>query len=209
MTETKQVQAPDTAAQAGEVTRLLRRAEGGDAQALGHAFSSIYDDLKRCARRQLRNQRDGLTTVSLVNETYLRISADPGFRPQDRAQLIGLTSRAMREVLVDQYRAMATVKRGGGKRAVTLSEEIVGDERDAVEALALDRALARLEAVDRRLAQVVEWRYFGGYSESEIAQALAVTERTVQRDWRKARAYLLLALSGASDDPESGPQSAD
>lgn len=203
MADRTQASEAESPARPGEVTRLLRRADAGDAQALGRAFSSIYDDLKRCARNQLRSRRDNLTTVSLVNETYLRISADPGFRPQDRAQLIGLTSRAMREVLVDRYRAMATAKRGGGRQAVTLSEELVGDERDAVEALALDRALARLEEVEPRLAQVVEWRYFGGYSEAEIAQALEVTERTVQRDWRKARAYLLLALSGQDEGSDT------
>lgn len=187
---------------AGEVTRLLRRADAGDSTALADAFGSIYEDLKRSARRQLRRQRDDLSTVSLVNETYLRVSADPSFRPQDRAQLIGLSSRAMREVLIDHYRAMTTIKRGGSRQAVTLSEELVSDQRDAAEALALDRALAKLEQVEPRLAQVVEWRYFGGYSEIEIAQALAVTERTVQRDWRKARAWLLLALS--EDDGEAG-----
>ncbi len=181
----------------GAVTRQLRRAEAGDASALGVAYTTVYEDLKRCARRQLRNDRVPMTTISLINETYLRVAADASFRPQDRPHLIGLTSRAMRQVLVEKFRSMTTAKRGGGEIDRTLSDELIGFGGDALDAIALDRALARLEGVDERMAKVVEWRYFGGYSENEIAEALGVTDRTVQREWRKARAFLLVALTGA------------
>jgi len=184
----------------GTVTGLLRRAGAGDSDAFGLAFSHIYEDLKRSARRQLRFDRSGLTTISLVNETYLRVSRDPSFRPQDRPHLIGLTSRAMREVLVEHFRARATVKRGSANQPVTLSDELAGAGNEAIDTLALNRALEQLEAVDARMAKVVEWRYFGGFSETEIAEALGVTDRTVQRDWRKARAFLQVALTGGETD---------
>lgn len=179
----------------GTVTLLLKRLKDGDQAAFGLAYGSIYEELKRNARRQLRNDRSGLTTISLVNETYLRVASDPSFRPDDRAHLIGLTSRAMREVLVEHFRSISTVKRGGGRPPITISENLA-DDADTIDLLSLDRALERLEAVDERLAKVVEWKYFGGYSEAEIATVLDVTDRTVQRDWRKARAFLQIELSG-------------
>jgi RNA polymerase sigma factor (TIGR02999 family) len=181
----------------GVVTQQLRRAQDGDAEALGAAYSTVYDDLRRCARRYLRNDRVAMSTISLINETFLRVATDAGFRPKDRPHLIGLTSRAMRQVLVEKYRSMVAIKRGGGEAAVTLSEDLVGFGENAMDAIELDRVLAELEAVDQRMARIVEWRYFGGYSEMEIAEALGVTDRTVQREWRKARAFLLVALSGA------------
>lgn len=184
----------------GTVTLLLKRLRDGDQAAFGLAYGSIYEDLKRNARRQLRSDRSGLTTISLVNETYLRVSSDPSFRPEDRGHLIGLISRVMREVLVEHFRSLSAAKRGGGKQPITISENIVDEDIDAIDMLSLDRALERLEAVDERLAKVVEWKYFGGYSEIEIASALGVTDRTVQRDWRKARAFLQIALSGDADD---------
>lgn len=188
------------------VTGLLRRVHDGDPDAFGLAYSSIYEELKRSARRQLRNDRTGLTTISLVNETYLRVSSDPSFRPQDRAHLIGLTSRAMREVLVEHFRSLATVKRGGGNQPVTFSDDLMDSPADTVDTLSLDYALQRLETIDGRLAKVVEWRYFGGYSETEIADALGVTDRTVQRDWRKARAFLQVALSDSASPETSKPE---
>lgn len=185
----------------GDVTRQLRRAQEGDADALGAAYSTVYDDLRRCARRYLRNDRVAMSTISLINETFLRVATDAGFRPKDRPHLIGLTSRAMRQVLVEKYRSMVAIKRGGGDAAITLSEDLVGFGENAMDAIELDRVLEDLETVDQRMARIVEWRYFGGYSETEIAQALGVTDRTVQREWRKARAYLLVALSGADGTP--------
>lgn len=187
----------------GVVTQHLRRAQAGDADALAAAYGTVYEDLRRCARRYLRNDRVPMTTISLINETFLRVATDAGFRPKDRPHLIGLTSRAMRQVLVEKFRSMVAAKRGGGDAAVTLSEELVGFGENAMDAIELDRVLSDLEAVDQRMARIVEWRYFGGYSEPEIAQALGVTDRTVQREWRKARAYLLVALSG--DGGASGP----
>ncbi len=195
----------NTPNETGTVTGLLRRVGDGDANAFDLAFSHVYEDLKRSAHRQLRFDRSGLSTISLVNETYLRISRDPSFRPQDRSHLIGLTSRAMREVLVEHYRSRATVKRGRGHQAVTLSDDLMNADGDAIDMLSLDRALHQLETIDARLAKVVEWRYFGGFSEPEIAKALGVTDRTVQRDWRKARAFLQVALSGehAANDTDT------
>ncbi|HRO64541.1 ECF-type sigma factor, partial [Thermomonas sp.] len=112
----------------------------------------------------------------------------------DRNHLLALSARAMRQVLVDDARARKADKRGGGQEALTLTARLDAGERAALEVLELDDLLQRLHALDERAAQVVELRYFGGYEETEIAQLLGVTDRTVRRDWRKARAFLLNAL---------------
>ena len=166
------------------VTQLLARARAGDAQALGAAYSALYDELKRAARAQLRRMRDAFETTALVHEAYLKLAGGAQLTAVDRNHLLALSARAMRQVLVDDARARKADKRGGGQDALTLTSALGNGEAAAIEVLALDE----------RAAQVVELRYFGGYEETEIAQLLGVTDRTVRRDWRKARAFLLNAL---------------
>jgi RNA polymerase sigma factor (TIGR02999 family) len=179
--------------EAASVTRWLARARDGDAQAMGHAYAVVYDDLKRAAHQQLRRGGGTYNTTALVNETYLKLSADSAFDPNDRRHLLALSARAMRQVLVDHARYVNADKRDGGA-CVTLSTDLASSERAVVEVLALDRMLETLSQADERAARGVELRYFGGYSETEIADMLGVTLRTVQRDWRKARAFLLSEL---------------
>ena len=177
------------------VTQLLARARAGDAQALGAAYSAVYEELKHAARSQLRRMRDAFQTTALVHEAYLKLAGGAPLAALDRNHLLALSARAMRQVLVDDARARKADKRGGGQEALTLTASLGNGDAAAVEVLALDELLASLHRVDERAAQIVELRYFGGYSEPEIADMLGVTDRTVRRDWRKARAFLLSELA--------------
>ena len=176
------------------VTQLLARARAGDAQALGAAYSAVYDELKRAARAQLRRMRDAFETTALVHEAYLKLAGGAQLTAVDRNHLLALSARAMRQVLVDDARARKADKRGGGQDALTLNASLGNAEQAAVDVLALDELLASLHKLDERAAQIVELRYFGGYEEAEIAQMLGLSDRTVRRDWRKARAFLLAEL---------------
>ena len=176
------------------VTQLLARARAGDAQALGAAYSALYDELKRAARAQLRRMRDAFETTALVHEAYLKLAGGAQLTAVDRNHLLALSARAMRQVLVDDARARKADKRGGGQDALTLTASLGNAERAAVDVLALDELLGALHTLDERAAQIVELRYFGGYEEAEIAQMLGLSDRTVRRDWRKARAFLLAEL---------------
>ena len=176
-----------------EVTALLGRARAGDQQALGAAYAAIYDELKRTARIQLRRMRDAFQTTALVNEAYLKLGGGR-MTATDRNHLLALSARAMRQVLVDDARARKAEKRGGGVMALTLTAQIDGGGRAVFEVLALDELLRSLHAADERAAQIVELRYFGGYSEIEIAGMLGISDRTLRRDWRKARAFLLAEM---------------
>ena len=176
-----------------EVTRLLARARAGDAQAMGAAYAAVYDELKRAARLQLRRMHDNFETTALVHEAYLKLGGAQ-LAAQDRNHLLALSARAMRQVLVDDARARKADKRGGGQDALTLGAVAAGDVA-AVEVLKLDELLQSLHRIDERAAQVVELRYFGGYTEIEAAGMLDISESTLRRDWRRARAFLMKETS--------------
>ena len=177
------------------VTQLLARARAGDAQALGAAYSALYDELKRAARAQLRRMRDAFETTALVHEAYMKLAGGAQLAAVDRNHLLALSARAMRQVLVDDARARKAEKRGGGQDALTLTSALGSDSTAVVEVLALDELLSALHRLDERAAQIVELRYFGGYSEIEIAGMLGISDRTLRRDWRKARAFLLAEMN--------------
>lgn len=178
-------------AQQAPVTQLLARARSGDAHALDAAFAAVYDELKLAARLQLRRNRGAFDTTVLVHEAYLKLTGSEKLAPNDRHHLLALSARAMRQVLVDHARNVHALKRGAGQDAVTLTARIGSEERAVVEVLQLDELLGALHKADPRAAQIVELRYFGGYEETEIAEMLEISYRTVRRDWRKARAFLL------------------
>lgn len=177
------------------VTQWLQRARAGEAGALDAAYVAVYDELKRAARLQLRSHRDAFETTALVHEAYLKLVGSARVAVNDRNHLLALSARAMRQVLVDHARIVHAQKRGGGASDVTLTARLGSEERAVVEVLQLDELLAALHGLDERAAQIVELRYFGGYEETEIAQMLGISERTVRRDWRKARAFLLAEMS--------------
>jgi RNA polymerase sigma factor (TIGR02999 family) len=181
----------------GEITALLAAARDGDASAGEALFEAVYRDLKRLARRQLAGQPKGstLSTTGLVHEAYLRLARPGALGQSDRNHFFAVASRAMRQIVVDAARRRGAEKRGGGVLAVELDEgRVAGASGRPDELVALDVALAKLEQLDERLAQVVEWRFFGGLTLEEIGAALDRGERTMKRDWRKARAFLYREL---------------
>lgn len=195
--------APASPSDDGEVLRLLAafRHGGPDRNAaLDRLFPLVYAELRRAADYLLQRERDGhtLQATALVHEAFLKLSSGSAPDVQDRAHFVGIAARAMRQILVDHARRRQAEKRGGGQ-FVTLGDDAAATQgTDADTLLAIHDALTELGAMDARLAQVVEMRFFGGLSETEIATALGVTTRTVQRDWAKARAWLHARLSGAS-----------
>jgi RNA polymerase sigma factor (TIGR02999 family) len=178
--------------ESGQVTELLRRFQDGDRQALDQIYPLVYDELRVAARRALAREREGLTlqATELVHEAFFKLVGADGVQWQGRAHFIAIASRAIRQILVDHARRVRAEKRGGGAEHVTLGDANASLTVPAEEMLALDDALARLGDMEPRLRTVVEYRFFGGLSEREIAEVLGVSERTVQRDWIKARAWL-------------------
>jgi RNA polymerase sigma factor (TIGR02999 family) len=177
----------------GAVTRGLAELAAGSPGALERLVPLLYDDLRRLARQRLRGEREGHTlgTTALVHEAYLRLAAHRRLGAEDRAGFFAAASNTMRRVLVDYARARRRAKRGAGEAPVPLAEvaSFLSD-RAAAETLALDDALTRLEAANPRAARVFEQRLFGGLALEEIAVALGVSTKTVQRDWEAARAWL-------------------
>ena len=180
----------------GEVTLLLAALRGGDDQAMNRLLTLVYDELRQIARRQLGWRRPGQTldTTALVHEAYLKMAPQGDWK--DRTHFMSVAAIAMRQVLIDHARRRVTAKRGGAEgHQVDLDLERLGViELQADKLLALDQALNALAQLDERQSRVVEMRFFTGLSNTEIAEVLKVTERTVKRDWRAARAYLRLQL---------------
>ena len=180
-----------------EITLLLRAASAGDRQAADQVVTLLYGELRRLARSRLRRSGELtlLDTTALVHESYLRLRnvASPDF--PDRKHFLAYAAQVMRTLVIDIARAAQADRRGGQAVHVTLATG-VGDSAavEGDDVLRVHEALQELSSVDARLGQVVEMRYFGGLTEAEIAECLGLTERTVQRDWQKARMFLSMAL---------------
>ncbi len=185
----------------GEVTGLLRRADAGDREAYDRIFGVVYDELRAVAAGHLRRERaeHTLQPTALVHELFLKM-AGGRMTARDRGHFVGLAARAMRQILVDHARRKGAVKRGGDVVHTTLGGEALSVGVEAGRLLDLDRAMERLVERQRR---VVELRFFAGLEEREIAEMLGVTERTVRRDWVKARAWLYAILYGPEGDGET------
>lgn len=183
----------------GAVTRLLAAARQGDPNAPAKLFELVYDDLRVLARRHVRGERNaGPSATSLLHEAFLRIAPRGDLPYADRTHLFAVASRAMRQIVIDDARRRKGLKRGGGQADLDIEAIQVAAPAAAApveDLLALDEALSRLESEAPRLAQTVEWHFFGGLTFSEIAAATDVSRRTVQRDWRAARALLHLELA--------------
>ena len=160
-------------------------------------FLRLYGELRQIAERMLRREAPGhtLQPTALLNEAWLKLGGHDGPDALSREHFLAIAARAMRQVLVEYARRRQAHKRGGDLPPITLADELVGVSIPIEDLLGLDEALVRLAAHDARLAKVVELRFFAGLSEEEIAQALRVTTRTVQRDWVKARAWLQTELA--------------
>jgi RNA polymerase sigma factor (TIGR02999 family) len=179
-----------------DITHLLRSAGSGNREAADAVVVLLYDDLRRLARQRLRQSGDiTLDATALVHESYLKLQRATELEFPDRQHFLAYAARVMHTIVIDLVRARQAERRGGDLQQVTFNTGIadLGPQADD-EILRVHEALAELEAVDARLAQVVEMRYFGGLAEAEIAAALGLTERTVQRDWQKARLFLSMAM---------------
>ena len=184
----------DASFPAGDTLALLTASQAGDASASSALFDAVYDELRRLARRsRQRGAADTLNTTALVHEAYLKLVDRTEVSFEDRGHLLGVAAKAMRHVLVDYARSQNAQKRGGGVRPELLRETLVG-EAPPDEVLALNEALDQLAAVAPRQARIVECRFFGGLTASETAAALDVSEATVHRGWRMARARLFTTL---------------
>ena len=157
----------------------------------------VYDELRRIAHHELRRERPDhtLSTTALVHETYLKLIDQNHLAPGDRARFFAAAVTAMRRVLIGYARQRCALKRGGGDRPLSLDESAIAANDSSETLVALDDALTRLGALNPRLARVVECRYFGGLTEDETAEVLAVTPRTVRRDWVKAKGWLYRELN--------------
>jgi RNA polymerase sigma factor (TIGR02999 family) len=174
------------------LTELLGQLEAGVPQARDALFAAAYTELHRLARTRLRDggRNTVLDTTCLVHETYLRFVSAGELRAEDRRAFFAYASQVMRSVIVDSARERVAQKRGGDWLPLTLSTQLAVDVDDHEKVLKVHEAMEALERADPRLAQVAQMRYFGGYSEQEIAETLDIGERTVRRDWEKARLIL-------------------
>ncbi len=188
---------PAASIPAPEITALLEAAGGGDRNAIDRLFEAVYAELHTIAHRQLRRSAgpSTLNTTGLVHEAYVKFSKQERWSVANRVHFYRLAARAMRSVVIDHARRKGRVKRGGELVAVELDERLLAAPERAEELLAVDEALSRLESVEPELAQVVEWRFYAGLSVDEIAGLLEVSDRTVKRRWRSARAFLFQDLT--------------
>jgi RNA polymerase sigma-70 factor, ECF subfamily len=186
-----------------EITVLLRAWNRGDTAALNQLTPLVYEELRRLARRYMRNERLGnsLQTTALVNEAYLRLVDAQRVGWQDRVHFFAVSAQIMRRILVDAARARASAKRGGQVKRVNHSSAFNLDEIPDVssgrdrELVAIDDALKTLAEMDPRKARVIEMRFFGGLSVEETAEVLKISPQSVMRDWKLAKAWLMRELA--------------
>ncbi|HET8898136.1 MAG TPA: ECF-type sigma factor [Rhodanobacteraceae bacterium] len=181
-----------------EVRRELHRLESGYRGALDRLLPLLSDDLRRLARQQRRRGNSGetLRTTALINEAYLKLRASHRLVSVDRQHFLHTAALAMRHILIDHARSRLAAQRREQDAAVDDAQAPAALYRQAQRVIDIDAALSELEASNPRWAQIVNYRYFAGYSEREVAELLGVSERTVRRDWHQARAWLALALDG-------------
>ena len=181
----------------GDITTLLASWKSGQATAMNALFPLVYEELRRISRRQRRRVWSGtMDTTALVHEAYLKLVDQKQAGWQDRAHFFAVSAIAMRQILINYAESKRTQKRGGNWRRVTFDDARGSPVTHGAETLlAVDEAMERLRKVDERLASIVEYRFFGGLTEAEIGCVLGLSERTVRREWRKARAFLSSTLS--------------
>ena len=181
-----------------EITRLLVSIRDGDRAALDELVPLVYRHLRAMASRTLGSggRDEVLDTTALVHEAFLKLQSTEPLSLADRKHFYSVAAMAMRQITIDHARERSARKRGGDQKRVDLDAARIPAKDSAEELLALDEALTKLQALDERMARVVELRFYGGLSVEETAEVLDVDPRTVKRDWRKARAVLYAALGG-------------
>jgi len=188
----------DRVAAAGEVTQLLEAVRLGEEGAVDRLVPVVYEELRAMARRELGREARGhtLQPTALVHEAYVKLVAG-GLPASDRAHFLAIAARAMRQVLVDHARRRKAVKRGGDRVCTTLTDSGASVDFRPDEIIALDHALEQLE---ERQKLIVEFRFFADMEEKEIAEVLGISDRTVRREWVKARAWLYRSLYPSAPD---------
>ncbi|MHC4092584.1 MAG: ECF-type sigma factor [Planctomycetota bacterium] len=189
-----------------QVTRLLEAVRAGHESAAGELLQLVYGELKQMAHRQMAHVPPGdtLQPTALVHEAYLHMFGKE--RPQwaNRAHFFKAAARAMRDIVIEQARRHASLKRGGGRKRVTFDEAIIATDSEADDLLALHDALGELEAVDGASAELVMLRYFAGLTVSETAEVMGIAPRTLDRYWRHARAWLRQRINEKTDEGSDG-----
>ena len=190
-----------TSQQDTEVSRLLTAWGAGEPEASERLFRVVYAELRRLAAHHLRRERPGhtLQTTALVHEAYLRLTGQKDVVWKNSGHFFAIAAQAMRRILIDHARRRRAARRGAGEPRSPL-DSVVLAVNDTVELLELDLALAKLERLDPREAQIVELRFFAGLSVPEVAMALGISVSTVERDWVTARAWLRRELAGSVDE---------
>jgi len=181
------------------VTQLLVKWSNGDKAALDEMLPAVYQELRRIAVNRLRQEHPNhtLQPTALVNEAYLRLIDQKQVNWQNRAQFLGLAAEMMRRILVNHAHHRQAAKRGGGALRVSLEVAVNSFEQRDMNLVALDEALRELACLDPRKSQIVELKFFGGLTVEEIAAVLQVSNDTIERDWKMARAWLQLEISNS------------
>lgn len=184
----------------GHATTMLARLRAGDRRAADELLPLVYDELHRLASHYLHGERLGhtLQTTALVHEAYLRLINQEQVQAVDRVHFVALAAGAMRRILVDHARSRRTAKRGQGHQRIPLDDAVALFETHSADLVALDDAVNELARANGRQGRVVELRFFGGLTADEVAEALGVSTRTVERDWRHARAWLYRTLGSGT-----------
>ena len=182
----------------GDITRLLGGFRNGEPEAEARLMELTYRELRKIAAGHMRRERSGLSlqTTDLVHEAYLRLIGQAATDWRDRGHFFQVAAHVMRQILIDRARKRYAGKRGGGAPVISLDRALNIAEAQPGDLLVLEEALSRLEKVDGRQCQVVEMRFFAGMSEDDIAKVLDVSSRTINREWRMARAWLYKELYG-------------
>jgi len=178
------------------VSELLVAWSDGDQAALDRLTPLVYNELHRLARRYMRREHQGhtLQTSALVNEAYLRLVHQRDVRWQNRSHFFGIAAQLMRRILVDHARSHGRAKRGGDAHKLSLDATVIVSKERDVDLVTIDEALSKLAKLDPQKSRIVELKFFGGLSTEEIAECLHVSSRTIEREWRKAKAWLKVAL---------------
>lgn len=181
------------------LTQLLELAAQGERAALDQVFTALYPELRKIAHARLRSQGGvaQLDTTALVHESFVRLVDASELKLSDRKHFFAYAAKTMRHIIIDFAREQLAERRGSGAEPVRLDTalaNVIGDDAGSKTLIQVNDSLLALEAVDPTLAQVVEMRYFAGYSEAEVAELMGTSERTVRRQWDKARAFLLASL---------------
>jgi len=193
-TDPKKAEEPEPS----NVTALLNRMRGGDREAGDEVAGLVYEELHRIASREMRHEREGhtLQTTALVHEAYMRLAGSESLEIQNRGHFFAVASRQMRRILVDHARSSGAQRRGGSAIKVELDKLQIAAAERSIDVILLDESLRELERLEPRAAKVVELRYFGGYTDKEVVEALGVSLATVRREWEFARSWLFDKMQG-------------